>query len=260
MSKYAQGKPAGTGRTIAVGGTGIYFEEVGRGTPLVLLHGFGGCVQNWHPFVPELSKQYRLILVDLPGHGHSHHPPGKFTHRDASGKVLELLDLLEVDHFAAMGISSGGMTLLHMATTQPERIDPLVLVSATTHFPPQARAIMRRAAFSTLPEPVREMYSACAKRGEGQIRELISSFNALADNYDDMNFSAPALSAIKSRALIVHGDGDQFFPTEIAQEMARAIPQAELWVVAGGEHAPIYDPAVPFVRRALDFLGGQARS
>jgi pimeloyl-ACP methyl ester carboxylesterase len=65
-----------------------------------------------------------------------------------------------------MGISSGGMTLLHMATSQPKRISSMVLISATTHFPEQARTIMRRASVSSMPQQVLEMYKACAKRGD----------------------------------------------------------------------------------------------
>jgi hypothetical protein len=47
---------------------------------------------------------------------------------------------------------------------------------------------MRRASIGTMPQPVQEMYRECAKRGDEQIRQLISQFNALAENYDDMNF------------------------------------------------------------------------
>lgn len=46
----------------------IYYEEYGAGKPLVLLHGFGGCTQNRHPFTSQLSEHYRLIVVDLSGH------------------------------------------------------------------------------------------------------------------------------------------------------------------------------------------------
>ncbi|WP_423803169.1 alpha/beta fold hydrolase [Paraflavisolibacter caeni] len=67
-----------------------------------------------------------------------------------------------VDHFSAMGMSTGGMTLLHMATSQPRRIDSMVLISTTSYFPDQARAIMRRASFDTMPQEVREMYRECA--------------------------------------------------------------------------------------------------
>lgn len=193
----------------------MYYEEHGVGKPLVLLHGFGGCAQNWYQFTSKLSEHHRLILVDLRGHGYSTNPENKFTHREAANDVFLLLDALGVGRFSAMGMSSGGMTLLHMATSQPERLDSMVLISATSHFPDQARAILRRASFDTMPQEVQAMYRECAKRGGAQIQDLISQFNALGDNHDDMGFTAHALSTIAARTLIVHGDRDRFFPVDI---------------------------------------------
>jgi len=242
------------GHTVQINNIDIYFEEYGTGKPLVLLHGFGGSSLNWHPFIAKLSEHYRLIIVDLRGHGHSTNPENKFTHREAANDVFLLLDRLEISHFSAMGISTGGMVLLHMATSQPKRIDSMVLVSATTHFPEQARDIMRGVSFDRMPKEVQEMYRACAKRSDEQIRQLIAQFNALANNYDDMNFTAHILSTIKARTLVVHGDRDRFFPVEIPVSLYRSIPNATLWVIPGGDHVPIYDSSVPFISTALQFL------
>jgi pimeloyl-ACP methyl ester carboxylesterase len=245
-----------TGHTVQINNIEMYYEEYGVGRPLVLLHGFGGSAQNWCPFAPKLSERYRLIVVDLRGHGHSTNPENKFTHREAASDVFLLLEKLGIGHFSAMGISSGGMVLLHMATSQPKRIDSMVLVSATSHFPDQARAIFRRASFGNLPQQVQEMYRDCAKRGERQIRQLISQFHAFHKDYDDMNFTAPCLSAITARTLLVHGDRDRFFPVEIPVSIYRSIPDAALWIIPGGDHVPIYDSTVPFTSAALRFLDG----
>ncbi|MDQ8729449.1 alpha/beta hydrolase [Bradyrhizobium sp. LHD-71] len=253
---YAPKQTAARGRTVQIDNIEMYYEEHGAGKPLVLLHGFGGCAQNWHPFTASLSERHRPIVVDLRGHGHSTNPGNTFTHRQAASDVFLLLDKLGVDRFSAMGISSGGMTLLHMATSQPKRIDAMVLISATTHFPDQARAIMRGASLGTMPQQVRDMYRECARRGDEQVRQLIAQFNALQDNHDDMNFTAQSLSTISARTLVVHGDRDRFFPVEIAVGMSRSIPDAALWIIPDGEHAPIYDPAVPFTSTALQFLDG----
>ena len=194
---YAPERTTASGHTVQINNIELYYEEYGVGKPLVLLHGFGGCTQNWHPFITGLSERHRLIVVDLRGHGHSTNPENRFTHREAAGDVFLLLEKLGVGHFSAMGISSGGMVLLHMATSQPGRIDSMVVISATSHFPDQARAIMRGASFGNMPRQVQEMYRECAKRGDAQIRQLITQFNALHENYDDMNFTAQDLSTIK---------------------------------------------------------------
>lgn len=253
-TKYAPKQTSTRGHTVQVNNIEMYYEEYGAGKPLVLLHGFGGCTQNWHPFTATLSERHRLIVVDMRGHGYSTNPENKFTHQQAASDVLLLLEKLGIDHFSAMGMSSGGMTLLHMATSQPQRIDSMVLISATTHFPDQARTIMRRASFSTMPLQVQEMYRECAKRGDEQIRQLITQFNALHENYDDMNFTAQNLSAITARTLVVHGDRDNFFPVEIPVSIYRAIPDAALWIIPGGDHVPIYDSALPFTSTVLQFL------
>lgn len=254
---YAPKRTSTHGHTVQINNIEMYYEEYGVGKPLVLLHGFGGCAQNWYPFTAKLSERHRLIVVDLRGHGYSTNPENKFTHRDAASDVLLLLEKLGVGRFWAMGMSSGGMTLLHMATSQPKRIDSMVLISATSYFPDQARAIMRRASFDTMPKPVREMYRECAKRGDVQIRQLITQFNALHENYDDMNFTAQSLSTITARTLVVHGDRDNFFPVEIPVSIYRSIPDAALWIIPGGDHVPIYDSTVPFTSTALRFLDGR---
>ena len=257
ITTYALEQTTTRGRAVQINNIEMYYEEYGVGKPLVLLHGFGGCAQNWRPFIAKLSERHRLIVVDLRGHGHSTNPENKFTHREAASDVFLLLEKLGVGHFSAMGISSGGMTLLHMATSQPKRIDSMVLISATSHFPDQARVIMRGASFGTMPQQVQEMYRECAERGDEQIRQLIAHFNALHKNYDDMNFTAQSLSTITARTLVVHGDRDRFFPVEIPVSIYRSIPDAALWIIPGGDHVPIYDPTVPFISTVLRFLDGQ---
>jgi pimeloyl-ACP methyl ester carboxylesterase len=253
---YAPKQTTARGHTVQINNIEMYYEEYGAGEPLVLLHGFGGCSQNWLPFIAELSERHRLVVVDLRGHGHSTNPANKFTHREAASDVFLLLEKLAVGHFSAMGMSSGGMTLLHMATSQPKRIDAMVLISATSHFPDEARAIMRRASLETMPKEVQEMYRECAKRGDAQIRQLIAQFNAFHKDYDDMNFTAQGLSTITARTLVVHGDRDRFFPVEIPVSIYRSIPDAALWIIPGGDHVPIYDSTVPFTSTALRFLDG----
>jgi hypothetical protein len=92
------------------------------------------------------------------------------------------------------------------------------------------------------------------KHGDEQIRALRQQFHDFKDSYDDMNFTGPYLSTITARTLIVHGDRDEFFPVSIPVEMYRSIPNAALWIVPSGGHVPIFDPKVPFVATALDFL------
>src|SRR3954466_6384679 len=102
---YAPKQATARGHVVQINDFEMYYEEYGVGKPLVLLHGFGGCGQNWHPFAAELSERHRLIVVDLRGHGHSTNPENRFTHRQAASDVFLLLERLGVEHFSAMGMS-----------------------------------------------------------------------------------------------------------------------------------------------------------
>lgn len=251
-------EPETGGETRTINGMEMYFEENGQGSPLVLLHYFGGCVRSWDPHVDELARHYRVIAVDLRGHGRSTNPSGVFTHRQSALDVFALLDELGIDRFRAMGISSGGMTLLHMATGQPDRVEDMVLIGATTYFPEQARTIMRSSTPEETPESEIQGIASCSSRGETQTREIISQFNRMQDSYDDMNFTPPYLSTINARTLIVHGDRDEYFPVNIPLEMYRAIPKSYLWIVPNGSHIPIFgNDSGPFRKQALAFLSGR---
>lgn len=107
-----------------------------------------------------------------------------------------------------------------------------------------------------MPSEVRVMYRECAKRGDKQIEQLISQFNALSENYDDMNFTSETLSTIKSRTLIVHGNRDQFFPSTIAENLHRSIPNSTQWLIPNGDHSLVFDATLDFSSTALRFIGG----
>ena len=244
------------GRTETVNGVQLYFELQGSGEPLVLLHGFGGCSQDWAPLISEWSPHFQLIVPDMRAHGRSDNPAKIFRHRDAADDILALLDHLKISSFKGLGISGGGNVLLHLATRQPERVKAMVLVSATSYFPAQARPIMRQYPDTISAQDLETM----RKRhpgGDEQIKALLANTRSFADSYDDMNFTPPHLATIQARTLIIQGDRDPFYPVEISVEMYRAIPNSSLWIIPTGGHGPIGGDRWPgFVKTALGFLLG----
>lgn len=249
----AQGTAA-TGRTYALNGIEMYVESHGAGEPLVLIHGFGAAGAMWGSMVSELATQYRVIVPDLRGHGRSTNPSREFTFRQSALDIMALMDSLGVDRFKAMGISAGGMTLLHVATREPSRVEAMVLIGAATYFPEQARVIMRASTVDRLRPADYERGRQLHARGDEQTRELEAQFHGFKDSYDDVNFTLPYLSQITARTLIVHGDRDEFFPVEIPMEMYRGIPNSQLWIIPGGGHVPIFEPGVEFVTTVRAFL------
>jgi pimeloyl-ACP methyl ester carboxylesterase len=248
------------GRIETLNGTNIYFELHGASEsesdsePVLLLHGFSGSSQDWTAVIDQWRTHFQLIVPDLRGHGRSSILSQPFRHRDAAADILALLDHLKIKTCKALGISGGGNVLLHLATLQPERIQAMVLVSATPFFPAQARPIMREYAKS-LPEEQWEVLRRRHPGGDAQIRAILASTTAFADSHDDMNFTPPHLSTIRARTLIVQGDRDPLYPVELSVEMARAIPQSNLWIVPGGGHGPVFGERWPeFVKAAAAFL------
>ena len=255
----AAAQPPAAGRMIRVPGAELHVRERGRGEPRLLLHGFGGCAREWDAFVPKLAERYRVIAVDLRGHGRSTNPSRTFTMRQSGADVLALLDSLRLPRVRAIGISAGAMTLLHVATRQPARVAALVLVGGTTAFGDEARAVMRTATRDQLPREVLAAFEKCATRGDGQVDELLAQFRAFEGMRDDPNFGPADLARVTAPTLIVHGDRDIFFPVDIPVAMYRHLPKAQLWIVPDGDHVPIYDPQVPFADVALRFLQQRPR-
>ena len=249
------GRPA-SAETLRTNGVDIEYRISGAGEPLLLIHGFGECIdQSWGAIIPELSKRHLVVAINQRGHGGSTNPSGKFTHRESARDVANLMDALGIKSAKAMGFSSGGMTLLHLATRYPKRLSKLVVVGATTHFGEQARRIMRAVAAEGLPPPVRQQFLKCAVRGAPQADELTRQFGSFKDSYGDMNFKPADLARIKAQTLIVHGDRDEFFPVAIPLSMYRLIPQSQLWIVPRGDHSPTAgaSPHI-FVETVTDFL------
>lgn len=102
-------------------------QRSGTGTPLVLVHGFGGSRHDWDPVTAALPDDLPLIAYDQRGFGDSHGEAGApFSHSD---DLLALLDALELERADLCGLSLGGGTVLNFALNHPERVRRLVLVS-----------------------------------------------------------------------------------------------------------------------------------
>lgn len=243
-----------------VNGVKIYYEIYGEGKPLVLLHGFTMSHDMWGGWIEDLSKDYMLILPDLRGHGNSTNPSNEFTHKKSAEDIYALLDKLEIDKFYAMGYSSGGMTLTHMATMDTSRIEAMILMASTSFFPDPCRKIQRSISYETLDDAWMNSLKERHPRGETQIRNLLTQFNKMADSYDDMNFTSPYLSSITSSTLIIHGDRDAFFAVDIPVNSYKSIPNSYLWVIPNFGHNSIEKNSIwssAFLKVLNQFFAGE---
>jgi pimeloyl-ACP methyl ester carboxylesterase len=146
-----------------------------------------------------------------------------------------------------------------MATLQPARIEAMVLVSATTYFPDQARKVMQQVAVENQPQSEWETMRQRHRLGDEQIMTLWEQARAMKDSYDDVSFTPPQLSRIAASTLITYGDRDPLYPIEMAVDMYRAIPRSALCVMPNAGHGPVFLDAAPrFAETVLAFFRNPA--
>ncbi|QRK09129.1 alpha/beta hydrolase [Archangium violaceum] len=112
----------GTSRTT----DGIAFEIVGRGQPLVLLHGGSGRRQWFSSMAPLLQDDHQLVLIDLPGHGESRHTPGAYRLQDTAEFVKRVLDHVSVGPAWLFGHSHGAHVSLVLAANSPHLVTGII--------------------------------------------------------------------------------------------------------------------------------------
>jgi pimeloyl-ACP methyl ester carboxylesterase len=108
----------------------LRFVDVGKGPPVVLIHGFASSLETWDLLIPELSKTHRVIALDLKGFGWSDRPEGDYSPLAEARLVLELLDQRGVDRAAFVGHSWGSSVTLALALVAPERVSRIALYDA----------------------------------------------------------------------------------------------------------------------------------
>ena len=229
----------------------LYVEEAGKGTPVVLIHGFPLDHTIWQPLVPLLQDRARLIMPDLRGFGRSPGPEGVYTMRQMADDVLALLDQMEIGHAIIVGHSMGGYVTLAFAHAYPQRVSGLGFVSthAAADTPENhanrlknARKVARSGtgfltkdmsqkitASPELVEPVREIM----EKVPGQT--VIAALKGMAERPD----STLLLASMRAPAVVIHGTEDTFVSLERAQDMAQLLPRAWLVQVPNAGHLPM---------------------
>jgi len=104
----------------------IYVGDIGKGFPLVLVHGFLGSSIMWGPQIDYLKKNYRVITPDLPGFGYSNKAQSKNNINEMARTVLDCLKEKNIENFFLLGHSMGGMIVQEMTKLPGEKIDKLI--------------------------------------------------------------------------------------------------------------------------------------
>ena len=130
-------------KTIHFKNTTISYTDQGKGTAIVFLHGFLENQKMWEAFVPELSKKYRIITIDLLGHGNSESLGYVHSMEDNADVVYAVLAELRIRKAALVGHSMGGYVALAFAELYPEAVKGLVLLNSTSRADSEERKANR---------------------------------------------------------------------------------------------------------------------
>jgi len=231
----------------------LHFVEIGRGVPIILLHGFPLSNVIWNPVAERLQDQARLILPDLRGHGGSPAPEGAYTMPELAGDVIALMDRLEIKEAIVVGHSMGGYISLAFARLYPHRLAGLGLVATQS----MADTVERRQGRYQTAQEVRQrgvvgVAESMAPRLTAHaelvplLKELIlktppagviGALQGMAERPD----YTEVLADLQIPTVVVTGDADALIPWERSQEMAARLPKSILVVIPGSGHVPMLE-------------------
>ncbi len=236
-----------------INGMKFAYEKLGKGTPLVLLHGYPLDHAIWQPVIPWLEGQAELILPDLRGFGASRSSVSGYSITDMAADVAALLDDLKIEKAVLAGHSMGGYVSLAFATQFPGRVLGLGLVAsqavADTPERRQGRfdtadqvkakgvkvvADTMPAKLTSNPELQKDLRTIVLRQS---VDGIVGALTALAGRPD---FSA-SLKHFSFPVSIVHGLEDALVPIERAREVQAAVPQGYMVELKAVGHMPMME-------------------
>ena len=172
-------------KTTSYKNTVIHYTDQGKGTAVVLLHGFLENQSMWNTFLPELSKKYRIITMDLLGHGATECLGYVHTMEDQADMVHHVLQKLKIRKAALIGHSMGGYVALAFAELYPNTVKGIVLINSTSRADSDERKRNRARAIVA----VKQNYSAFIRMS---IANLFSENNRerLDDRIEEVKLEA----------------------------------------------------------------------
>lgn len=288
-AKYASG--ASQFITLRPGLT-VHVRDQGprNGPALVLLHGSNAALQSWEPWVARLQDRYRIISLDLPGHGLTGPSPlGRYDANAYAEIVDDVMQKLGVSHAIVGGNSMGGGVAWTYALTHPSKVDGLVLIDAAGA-PNQAsrqmpigfrlarmpiardlaRVITPRRLFAAslktsvydpafVTDPMVDRYWEL-NRYPGNRRATMQRFAQAATTHPA---DAAQLARLKMPVLILWGTEDNLIPVAAAQWFHKALPGSTLFLYPRTGHLPMEerpDRSAADLRRWLDAKVAPAHS
>jgi 3-oxoadipate enol-lactonase len=255
-------------------GVKIYWEETGKGDPILLIMGLGWVSQMWHRTRDLLAQKYRVITFDNRGVGRSDVPPGPYPIPTMAADAAAVLDAAGVKSAHLYGISMGGMIAQEFTLQYPERVKSLILgctaaggPNAIQPEPEVLQVLMRR---GMKPEEALDAidpfiyYPGTSPDWIAEDRELRLEWYPTVDGYLSQLQGIMAWEAysrlpqIAVPTLVIHGESDQLIPAANGKLIVERIPQAKLVVIPRASHIFPTDQPKPAHEAVVNFLAAQA--
>lgn len=252
-------------------GCSLHYEEYGQGTPLLLLHGLGSSCRDWEYQIPVLAEQYRVIAMDMRGHGRSDKPRERYSIRGFAGDVEALIEHLNLGPVHVLGLSMGGMIGFQLAVDQPHLLKSLCVVNSAPQVKVQNAndvwqyakrwGLARLLSMETLgkaigrnlfPKPEQDdlRRKIASRWAENDKRAYLASFDAIVGWGVQHK-----LGRITCPTLIISADRD-YTPVSLKEAYVKLIPHAKLVVIKDSRHATPLDQPQEFNRVVLEFING----
>lgn len=248
---------------VMAGGTPVRYADAGKGTQAVLLlHGYLESIEVWDDFAGELGKNYRVIRIDLPGHGFSDWGGREVVGIDyMADTAAAVLELAGVEQCTVVGHSMGGYVALSLAANHPEKVGGVVLFHSSPNADTPEKAANRQREIELVEAGKKEMLARVNPgRGfaEANLRRCAEAVEDLAEQVmltEDEAIVAvlKGMSQRKDRnedmrrlgipELMIFGRGDNYIPVAAAESMALAQPQAQVaWLENSGHMGFVEQP------------------
>lgn len=261
---------------IDAGDIDTLYHEAGTGSPVVLLHGSGPGVSawaNWQHTIPALSHEFRVLAPDIVGYGATSRPEHiRYSLQTWTDHVVAFLDAAGIEKTAIIGNSLGGRIALAIAEQHPDRVSRMVLMGspgvgmqvtdglkALRSYEPSLENMRRLLLdyFAVDPaiitdELVQIRYEASAETFEAYRAMFFDPKHA----GNELGITAEQASRITVPSLLVHGREDKVVPLDVAQQMVRVLPNADLHVFAHCGHWTQIERAADFNEIVAQFLRG----
>lgn len=255
-----------------INGITLAFLDQGHGLPIVFVHAFPLSKAMWSPQVTGLSPEFRLITVDLRGHGESDAPLWFSSMEQFADDLVGLMDHLGLEQAVFVGLSMGGYILFALHRRHPERIKALVLADTRAQpDTPEGRAgrfAMAQTVHQEGPAAVAalmlpKLLSPPSLKDRPDlvetVRRIITANQASGIAGDLMGMalrpdSTPQLKEIGCPTLVIVGEHDIATPPEDARFMADQIPNARLQVIPSAGHLSNLEQPEPFTDAIRSFL------